>query len=50
MSHFNNQKEISLKFPSWKEVVIEYSKKELGSETSETLISIVNSKNETVKK
>ena len=32
MSYFNNQKEISLKFPSWKEVVIEYSKKELGSD------------------
>ena len=48
MSHFNNQKEISLKFPSWKEVVIEYSKKELGSETSETLISIVNSKFELI--
>ncbi len=48
MNSFNDQKEISLKFPSWKEIALEYSKKELGSETSETLLSIVNSKFELI--
>lgn len=48
MNSLNEQKEISLKFPSWKEIVVEYSKNELGLETSETLMSIVNSKFELI--
>lgn len=43
-----DDKEITLKFPSWKEIAVEYSKNELGTETSETLISIMNSKFELI--
>ena len=48
MSSDIDQKEISLKFPTWKEIAIEYSKNELGSETSENIISIINSKFELI--
>jgi hypothetical protein len=44
MNSVNEQKEISLKFPTWKEIALEYSKNDLGQETSEVINSMINSK------
>jgi hypothetical protein len=48
MNSDKDQKEISIKFPTWKEIASEYSKNELGFETSENIISIINSKFELI--
>jgi hypothetical protein len=48
MSTQNYQKDISSKFPTWKEIAIEYSKNNLDSKTSEIVHSTINSKFELV--
>lgn len=48
MNSNNDQRELILKFPTWKEIAIEYAKTELGLETSDSIIEIINSKFELI--
>jgi len=48
MNSDKDQKEILIKFPTWKEIAIEYSQCELGSETSENIAAIISSKFELI--
>lgn len=48
MSSQNDQKDISLKFPTWKEVALEYSKNNFDTQTFEIVQSIIASKFELV--
>jgi hypothetical protein len=48
MNTSNDVKEVSIKFPTWKEIASEYSKNELGSDTSDSILAIINSKFELI--
>jgi hypothetical protein len=48
MNTSDDAKEVSIKFPTWKEIASEYSKNELGSETTDSILDIVNSKFELI--
>lgn len=48
MNNPNDVKEVSIKFPTWKEIASEYSKNELGLETSNSITAIINSKFELI--
>jgi hypothetical protein len=44
MNTSDDIKEVSIKFPTWKEIASEYCKNELGLETSNSILAIINSK------
>lgn len=48
MNTSDDVKEASIKFPTWKEIASEYCKNELGSETSNSILAIINSKFELI--
>ena len=48
MNTSDDVKEVSIKFPTWKEIAGEYSKIELGSETSDSILAIIDSKFELI--
>lgn len=48
MNISDDMNEVSIKFPSWKEIANEYCKCELGTETSHSIITIIDSKFELI--